>query len=558
MGVGTIALLSALWAPGQTPTDTFPINHRNIQIPIKFEPAQRATIRELLLFVSRNQGQSWEQEGVQTPEKDSFPYFAPGDGVYWFVVMVVTKDGQRDPPDLMNLPRDLKVLKVLVDTLPPGVRIKAAERVGNEILAAWEITESYPDLTKFRLEYKFGDANAPATWVPVDVKPALSGNVRIPVSHPGPVTLRVGMTDLAGNHGENSREVPAAQGGAAQANFVAGPAPTPGAPNGVAPVAPLPVAPLPGPTPGVAPVDPLPSGPAPIGTSQPQTPAQPVRPAPVNPPVNPQPLADPQPRNDYPRNDSPHSPSPLAVSNSPSGPPASGNLPPAQIINVTRFDMAYEVEQRGPSGVSRVELWVTRDDGRTWHRWSQVERADSPLTVELDNRMNPQIEGLYGFRIVLSSGAGLSKGPPVAGDVPDLRVDVDITPPLVKIYEPLPDPNQKDTLILRWEASDRNMAADSITLEWSESPNGPWQSVVASVPAPPGIPGSPARRLANTGSYAWHLPTTMPSHRVYLRVTARDAAGNVAEARTPQPILVDLNKPVAHIQGIIGTPTPRR
>jgi hypothetical protein len=35
-------------------------------------------------------------------------------------------------------------------------------------------------------------------------------------------------------------------------------------------------------------------------------------------------------------------------------------------------------------------------------------------------------------------------------------------------------------------------------------------------------------------------------------VTARDVAGNVAEARTPQPILVDTNKPVAKIYGIVG------
>ena len=46
----------------------------------------------------------------------------------------------------------------------------------------------------------------------------------------------------------------------------------------------------------------------------------------------------------------------------------------------------------------------------------------------------------------------MSKGPPISGEVPDMRVDVDLTPPVVKIYEPLPDPNQKDTMILRWQA----------------------------------------------------------------------------------------------------------
>ena len=37
---------------------------------------------------------------------------------------------------------------------------------------------------------------------------------------------------------------------------------------------------------------------------------------------------------------------------------------------------------------------------------------------------------------------------------------------------------------------------------------------------------------------------------VYLKVTAWDAAGNRSEVVTPEPILVDLTKPLAHIQGV--------
>ena len=140
--------------------------------------------------------------------------------------------------------------------------------------------------------------------------------------------------------------------------------------------------------------------------------------------------------------------------------------------------MAYDVEQKGPSGISRAEVWVTRDDGKAWQKWSSSEKVESPLTVDLATRNNPQVEGIYGLRIVLLSGAGLSKGPPVSGDLPDMRVDVDITPPVVKIYEPIPDPNAKDTMLLRWQAVDRNLSADPITLEWAEQPDGPWQPIV--------------------------------------------------------------------------------
>ena len=40
--------------------------------------------------------------------------------------------------------------------------------------------------------------------------------------------------------------------------------------------------------------------------------------------------------------------------------------------------------------------------------------------------------------------------------------------------------------------------------------------------------------------------------RVYLRVVAKDLAGNIGEARTPQPQLIDLYKPEGALNGIAG------
>ncbi|WP_202947269.1 hypothetical protein, partial [Zavarzinella formosa] len=133
---------------------------------------------------------------------------------------------------------------------------------------------------------------------------------------------------------------------------------------------------------------------------------------------------------------------------------------------------------------------------------------------------------------------------------PDMRVDVDVTPPIVKIYEPLADSTSKDTMVLRWQAVDRNLATDPITLEWSDGPRGPWVplAVSDSLGASPGQP----KRLPNTGSYAWKLPANFPTHKVFLKVSARDLAGNLAEATTANPILVDLNKPGAVKLNIVG------
>jgi hypothetical protein len=226
----------------------------------------------------------------------------------------------------------------------------------------------------------------------------------------------------------------------------------------------------------------------------------------------------------------------------------------AQVISTPQFDLNYEVEQ-GLSGISRVLLYVTRDDGQTWMKWSEHEGRGGqvPVRVVLNRPDNRQIEGGYGFRLVPVSGAGLSDRPPVAGDTPDLKVVLDLTPPRVAIYPPTSDPAGRDTLLLNWQAADANFGELPISLEWSEQPSGPWRPVVAAEGVVPAAAGS-APRVANSGQHAWRVPPGLPP-RVYLKVTARDAAGNATEVVTPGPILVDLTKPRAKITGI-GVPTP--
>jgi hypothetical protein len=72
-----------------------------------------------------------------------------------------------------------------------------------------------------------------------------------------------------------------------------------------------------------------------------------------------------------------------------------------------------------------------------------------------------------------------------------------------------------------------------------------------------GPTGTATPRIANTGRYTWVLPNTLPSHMIYLKVLAWDAAGNKSEVSTQEPILVDLTKPRAVIRGVqAGGPRP--
>ena len=229
----------------------------------------------------------------------------------------------------------------------------------------------------------------------------------------------------------------------------------------------------------------------------------------------------------------------------------------AEIVNSFKFDLNYQVDQRGPSGIKCVDVWVTRDNGQTWALRGKHTGQEGVVKVDLSAAGQPQPEGLYGFRLIPVSGAGISEPAPVSGDVPDLQVEIDVTPPMVQILPPTSDPANPAALVIHWEAADKHLGDQPITLDWSESPTGPWRPIALGgevVQGPATVPG--AARLANSGSYSWQVPPGVPA-RIHLKVTARDAAGNITEKVTREPMLIDLMKPRARIIGIRGNSVVR-
>jgi len=509
MGAGTLALASLLWAAAALPPDVMPVKDRAIQIPINLIKPQE--VRELLLFVSTDQGRTWQQVSYATPDKKFFPFFAPSDGEYWFQVCTIDQRGQRHPSDLNQEPG----LKVLIDTLPPVLRIISADKVGDDVVLSWQIQETNPDLDTLRLEYR--PAGDPVgQWYPVAVDPLISGQTRFRPKMPGALQIRMGLLDYAGNQAQASQVVGGQVGQNPITTTSAPAAPSPN-PNTGGTFAPAPAAPSGG-TPG---------GPiltAPPANDPPAAPRDvpPVQRSESSPPAT-APVASSS------RSDG-QTFSPVATNSvsPPAAPrPESHNI---QIINSTQISLDYEVPKQGPSGIRSVKLYMTRDDGRTWEELADDKTLGSTIAATLPG------EGLFGFRIVVESGAGLSKGPPLPGDAPELRIEVDLTPPYLELWAPAPDPNTRDTLILRWNATDKNLAPNPIMLEYATNKSGPWAPITS-------------QPIANTGSYTWKLSQRLP-YRVYIRVTARDLAGNIGEVISPEPQLIDLTKPEAHLIGI--------
>lgn len=502
MAVSSLALAWLLLAQTPAPAPGLvPMNGRTFDIPITLDAQRRPQVKRLQLYVSTDLGRTWNPTASAPPEQDKFTYSAPEDGTYWFTVCLVDAVGNQTPPTPFGVAPSLQVL---VDTVKPLVKVLNAERQGDEAVVSWEIQEDHPNLSSLHVEYRpLEPSGGPWNTVPLSA-PLLKGETRFRPMQPGAMAVRLSIKDSADNPGERETTLPAAAAPAA---------------------VPMTSAPL-------ASAQPLPPA---VGREQPLPPQL----APVPPPVLPAP--GPLPQVNEPRAiaqaggpiDQIQQVSSMSFpsTSSPSGAP----LPRPQVVNDRQISLEYEVRS-GPSGLGKVELWVTRDDGSHWEYLSDDPDLRSPITATLPG------EGTYGLRLVVQSGAGLGKGAPQAGDLPDLRIQVDLTPPLVRLYEPRPDPYQRDALIIAWSASDPNLETRPVKLEYAERVEGPWQPIAADLPA--------------VGSHTWALPKNVP-YRVFLRAIAADTAGNRTVAETRDPVLIDLTKPeIVGVHMSVGVKRP--
>jgi hypothetical protein len=536
---GTLLLASLLVTSGQVPSDVNCFNHRNLRIPIGIHPSKRAEIKQLVLYVSSDQGKSWQKEAVVPPENDEFLFYAPADGMYWLKVAIVNKQGKQEPEEVGIGPPDQKVL---IDTLGPMVVITSAKREGSEVAVGWEIQEEYPDPASLKLEYRPADAPT-GPWLSVPVERKLINQARLHPTTSGPLVVRLQMKDLAGNLSYKVADVPGI-GGITAASYKASaadnPTPAPAPPPSV--IDPPPPVKTP-PTPEIKNVVPPHTPDAPptheSANLPPSVPPAPTAPAATPPPSEPEPKV-------IARSESPRrSPQPPLVP--PAAPAQEGSqatLPVPHLVNNPDVVLNYKLDKVGPSGIGSVELWLTENDGQSWQRWAEYpEVKDLSGGVKYRGSVTLPREGIYGFRMVVKSKAGRGQPAPRPGEAPELRIELDTTPPDVVLLEPRPDPEHKDALLLQWKVRDRNLDAMPITLEYADQRTGPWQSIVSNTYDTP-------------EGYSWKVPQGKVS--VYLRLRVRDRAGNEGLAVTEKAQLVDLSEPEGHlIEEVSLAPTSR-
>jgi hypothetical protein len=503
------AALAADPGPAE-PAPASPIATRQtyFSIPFRLEkPNPRAPEPTAVeLYVSTDFGATWQRHSRIEPSKGNFLFRAAADGEHWFIIRTLDASGGARPEKL-----ERPGLQVLIDTTPPRLELEAARGEMGQIVARWRAVDLNLKPDTLSIQYR---TSATQSWQTVALDrqargtgPVWTGEVSWwPPRDAGRIEIRAEVGDSASNTAVSQAQV----GNDAAGGLPPKPVPTE---NPDLPVARRPQPELDRPIRGPALESARAEGPVAAGPNRVvfQSPDGTVA-IQIHPAVGSQYAPS-------------EETSPSATGTVP-GLPAGERL---RVVNSTRFELEYEVEV-GPSGVAQVELWATRDGGRTWKSLGLDDDRKSPFPVSVRE------EGLYGFRVAVRSGAGLGGEPPQPGAKPQVWIGVDLAKPKARIRSTEHLTGEKaGHLLIRWEASDWLLRARPISILYGETRDGPWVPI--------------ATRLENVGEYAWLIDRRAPE-RVHLRLEVEDEAGNLGIYETPEPVILDQRPPQIHIRNV--------
>jgi hypothetical protein len=504
--VGSAMLGSAGIALAQVPTEMassrLPILHhtrsQTFDLPVQMRPEDRSALSEIRLYV-KTPGSSWTLQEKGGPDLTRFSCKVAQDGEYWYALALVDRAGRMTPADVNLEPPSQRVM---VDTTPPVIQVQPGN-CGGDFCLRCTIQDANPDHASLKAV-----CLTDAGDFPLETVPNQPGVFRIKGAEMMQFPVVVSVKDMAGNLAKkevNIREM--------------------------------------------------------VGTTLKQAPVQKGSASIAQAGANvdkflPPPRNDVPPRTEIPvpiKNEGASSTGPIipplhASTNSllqlpgtpqelptkPAG-PASETLP-HQLINNTRASVEYRIDQVGPSGVGKVEIYMTTDKGQSWHRLAEQADKRSPAEINLPG------DGVYGIRIVVTNGNGFGGRAPVRGDAPHCTIEVDTTSPFVQLRstDVLPSSGHVE---IRWNATDKNLGAEPVSLYYRTRPEGPWQVI--------------ARGVKNDGVYRWAFPRDAGG-QFFFKIEVTDLAGNMSQDASRQPIVIDMTEPRATVVGVSGSGAARR
>jgi hypothetical protein len=173
---------------------TFYSRDRGFQIPFQTE-ASATRIRKVQMYVSEDQGRTWQQAAEAQPGEHRFNFQSRHDGWYWFTVRTIDNEDRAYPA---SMDQAQPKLKVCVDTQKPVVQLRAAAVAGNAAGVEWEVRDENLDLTSLRLDYRLPGGG----WQWVAVPQTATGQQGFNPATNAALDVRMQVRDYAGNLGE--------------------------------------------------------------------------------------------------------------------------------------------------------------------------------------------------------------------------------------------------------------------------------------------------------------------------------------------------------------------
>ncbi len=516
------------------------------KLPVQMEERTRATLDRVCLYVKCGNS-DWVRQETGPATLPHFLYRVPQDGEYWFSLTTIDKSGKMSPADVSQEP---PALRVVVDTKPPVIEVQPWASPDSDLCLRCTIIDANPDPASLKAVAKM-----PTGDLPLMPYPGMPGVFRT-TSEMATERIVVTASDLSGNHATREVRIRELIGSTLQtAKSPAAPAvstlptqppalPTqssaqpltqanPIAPSPSLPTASLPPAPLPAAVSAKTdlPVPKMELPPAPTLPMPETTIVTPAATSVVPPPTPNNNLVVPAAPNLRPEIE--HQPrNPGGSQGGSQGASQGGSLPAGnkQVINTTRAVLDYRIDQVGPSGVGKVEVYLTSDQGQTWQKIGEDPDRRSPVEFDLPG------EGTFGVRLAITNGNGFGGTAPQRGDQPTCTIEVDTSAPFVQL-RPIEPIVANGTLEIRWQATDKNLGPEPVNLYYRSRTDGAWQVI--------------ARGLKNDGVYRWAFPRDA-SAQFYVKLEVTDLAGNTARAETPNAIVLDMTEPHASVVGVSG------